>query len=199
MEFNAERIELDLSLLEANTGQLEGVSANPRKQSKEEYERLKKSLEEDPEFMEYRELLVVPHRDKYVVVCGNMRIKALAAMGIKKAWCKVLPTDPEKIRRYIIKDDVSYGEWDADMLTEQWGDLPLTEWGLELQDADMSIATDRDEAVTDSSVSEAKVKFGHYNVPLSQEQANRMAEKMDKYLRENSVLIGFFNEFLEND
>jgi len=167
MEIEVKRIELDLTLLEANTGQLAGVPANPRKQSAAEYERLKASLEEDPEFMQYRELLVVPHRDKYVVVCGNMRIKALASMGVKKAWCKILPTDPEKIRRYIIKDDVSYGEWDAEMLAADWDKEQITDWGVELPEFNVN------------STSCQKPQFT--NLPSELDGLDIEADKHEKY------------------
>ena len=61
------------------------------------------------------------------------------------------------------------------------------------------IATDRDEDVEDTSQAEEKVKFKHYYIPLTQEDAERLTAKLDAYLRENSILVGFFNDFLKDD
>ena len=64
--------EIDVSLISTNKGQVEGLPRNPRIIKKERYEITKKSIEESPEMLELREIIVVEYMpEKYVVVCGN--------------------------------------------------------------------------------------------------------------------------------
>lgn len=64
------------SLLRCNEGQLEGLPSNPRYIKDEKFELLKRSLQESPEMLHLRELLVYPHGDTYIVIGGNMRLRA---------------------------------------------------------------------------------------------------------------------------
>lgn len=66
---------IKLSKLIENRGQIEGLPANPRIIKDEKYAKLKKSIEEDPEMLELRELLVYPFNKKYIVIGGNCVLK----------------------------------------------------------------------------------------------------------------------------
>lgn len=59
-----------------NTGQLRDVPQNPRFIRDDRYEKLVKSIKDDPEMLELRECIVVPYADAYVVIAGNMRLRA---------------------------------------------------------------------------------------------------------------------------
>ena len=95
------------SLLRCNEGQLEGLPSNPRYIKDEKFELLKHSLQESPEMLHLRELLVFPHEDTFIVIGGNMRCRAAEELGIEELPCKVLPvtTPVEKLREYTIKDN----------------------------------------------------------------------------------------------
>ena len=82
---------LPISKLENNTGQLEGIPANPRKITDADVKQLRKSIEETPEMLNARELLVVPNGDTYVAIGGNQRLRALRALGYEQAVCKIIP------------------------------------------------------------------------------------------------------------
>ena len=125
---------LPLSKLVGNTGQIEGLPKNPRIIRDEKFAKLKKSIEDDPEMLELRELLVYPHGDRYVVIGGNMRLRAMIECGHREAPCKVLDkaTPPEKLRAYAAKDNVGFGEWDYDQLANEWDAGDLDDWGLDL-------------------------------------------------------------------
>lgn len=127
-----ERIKL--SKLVQNNGQIDGVPKNPRQWTKDDVERLKKSIEETPELLEARGCIVFPHEDKYIVLGGNMRLTACKQLGHKEVDCVVLDpeTSPEKLREIVIKDNGSFGAWDFDMLANEWDDLPLADWGVEV-------------------------------------------------------------------
>lgn len=128
--------EIPLTELEPNKGQIDGLPANPRKVSKEALEKLQKSIQEYPEMMELREILVYPHGGKYVVIGGNTRLKACQNLGIKSVPCKIIPSDTpaERLQAYIIKDNVSTGDWDRSLLLEGWNEATLTEWDVEIPD-----------------------------------------------------------------
>lgn len=119
-------VMLKLSKLEANRGQIEGLPKNPRIIKDEKFKKLVKSIEENPEMTSLREILVYPHGNKYVVVGGNMRLKAMKELGYKEAPCKIIPeeTTVEQLKAYTIKDNSGFGEWDFDMLNAEW-DLQL--------------------------------------------------------------------------
>lgn len=131
-------VMLPLSKIEANRGQIVGLPKNPRVIRDAKFQILKKSIEEDPEMTALREILVVEYGDKYVIIGGNMRFRAMQDLGIKEAPCKVIPadTDVEKLKAYTIKDNAGFGEWDWDDLANEWGDEPLSDWGVDVWDAE---------------------------------------------------------------
>lgn len=123
---------IDISLLDPNEGQIDGLPSNPRKWSDDDLSRLEDSIRETPELLEARGIIVVPRDGRYVVLGGNMRLAAIRGLGRTEAPCIVLPesTPAEKLREIVIKDNGSFGEWDTSMLSSGWSDLPLDEWGV---------------------------------------------------------------------
>lgn len=133
-----ERKEIDVSLITPNKGQVPGLPRNPRLVKKERYEATRRSIEESPEMLELRELIVVEYMDgKYVVVCGNLRLRACKELGYKTVPCKVLPADipAKKLREYASKDNINYGENDKDIIANEWAKYQseLANWGMEFE------------------------------------------------------------------
>lgn len=125
---------LSTSLLDYNKGQLQGLPKNPRFFRDYRYEAMKKSIEESPEMLELRELIVFPYpEDRYIVVCGNLRLRACRELGYKELPCKILSpeTTVKKLREYATKDNVSFGENDMDVMTNEWDISELQDWGVE--------------------------------------------------------------------
>lgn len=131
---NAQQIKL--SDLHLNSGQVPGVPKNPRFIRDERFEKLVGSIKDHPEMLELRELIAVEHQGKYVVIAGNMRLRALRELGYKHAPVKALPADTEaaKLRAYAIKDNVSFGQDDWDALANEWDTEELSEWGMDTPD-----------------------------------------------------------------
>lgn len=132
---------IPLSQLEPNRGQVEGLPKNPRILRDERFKALKKSIEDDPEMLELRELLVYPTEGgQYVVIGGNMRLRVLQDLKAETASCKVIPaeTSVEKLKAYATKDNVGFGEWDWDALANEWDGEQLADWGLEAPGFDVS-------------------------------------------------------------
>lgn len=133
-----ERKEIDVSLITPNKGQVPGLPRNPRLVKKERYEATRRSIEESPEMLNLRELIVVEYmEDRYVVVCGNLRLRACKELGYKTVPCKVLPGDTpaKKLREYAAKDNINYGEDDKDIIANEWAEFQseLADWGMEFE------------------------------------------------------------------
>lgn len=126
--------DIDIKRLEVNKGQVEGLPKNPRFIRDERYKALVKSIEDAPEMLKLRELLVVEHGNKFVVIGGNMRLRACKELGMETVPCKVLPADTPtaKLREYAIKDNNGFGEDDWDVLANEWDAEELQDWGMEL-------------------------------------------------------------------
>ena len=122
-----------------NTGQIDGLPQNPRFIRDERFNKLVKSIQDAPEMLDYRTLLVYPFGGKYVVVAGNMRLRACKQIGYKELPCYVLPeeTTPAKLREYAIKDNVSFGSDDFDLLANEWDSVELADWGVEFPNVNL--------------------------------------------------------------
>ena len=152
---------IKLTDLVLNEGQVAGLPTNPRQWTKTELDKLKKSLQETPELLDARGILVYPWEGKYLVLGGNMRLSALKALKAKDAPCIVFPEDTpiDKLKEVVIKDNGSFGEWDFDQLANEWSDLPLVEWGVPAWDTEdaKDIAVDGDGVEQEQEEKEEKV------------------------------------------
>lgn len=147
---------LPLSAIEPNRGQIDGLPKNPRVLRDAKFDALKKSITDDPDMLALRELLVYQHGDKYVIIGGNMRYRALKELKYKDAPCKIIPADTpvETLRAYTIKDNGDFGEWDFDLLANEWDDEPLNDWGVDIPILTEAVAEEeKDEAYTRKVVS----------------------------------------------
>lgn len=125
---------IPLLQIEQNKGQIDGLPKNPRIIKDYKYEKLKKSIEDNPEMLGARELLVYPYDGKYIIIGGNMRYSVCKELGYKNLPCKILPESysVEQLKAITIKDNVAFGENDWEMLANEWDATELEEWGLEL-------------------------------------------------------------------
>ena len=135
---------IELSKLEVNKGQIEGLPKNPRLIKDAKFEKLKKSIEDNPEMLGMREVLVYPHGSKYVIIGGNMRFQACKELQFVTVPCKILSKDTtaEQLRAITIKDNVGFGEHDWDLLANEWDSVELEEWGLEVPNFEQVELTD---------------------------------------------------------
>ena len=103
---------------------------NPRKISRENMDRLVKSLQEFPEMLEIKEIVV---DETMTIIGGNMRYAALKKMGREQCKAKIVTglTEDQK-REYIIKDNIALGEWEKTIIAKKYSDLDLKTWGIDL-------------------------------------------------------------------
>lgn len=125
---------IDIKKIIPNNGQIDGLPKNPRQIRDFRFEKLKKSISDAPEMLSLREFIVFPHEDNFIIIAGNMRYRACQDLKIKELPCKILDgnTPIEKLREYAIKDNENFGEYDFDILANEWDAEELTEWGVEL-------------------------------------------------------------------
>ena len=134
-----EQKTLPITKLVSNSGQIAGVPKNPRTIKDARFNALKKSIEDAPEMLSLRELIVVPFGDKFVTICGNMRLSAARELGMKSMPCKVLAEDTPaaKLREYAMKDNIAFGQDDIDLILAEWDSEELAEWGFELPEEEV--------------------------------------------------------------
>lgn len=118
---------------------------NPRIIRDEKFRQLVKSLRDFPEMLQARPIVVDPDN---MVLGGNMRLKACVEAGIKEVPVYVATWDEIQQKQFIIKDNIGYGEWDWDMLANEWDATELAEWGLDVwqpeAEIDLSILEELD-------------------------------------------------------
>lgn len=127
---------IPLDHLDLNSGQVEGLPANPRYLTERGLQNLKKSIKKNPELLALRELLVYPYADgRYIIIGGNSRYRALESLGYTEAPCKVISeeTNIETLKRYILIDNHGAGEWEVNILAEGWSQLEIDDIGLDIE------------------------------------------------------------------
>jgi site-specific DNA-methyltransferase (adenine-specific) len=102
---------------------------NPRVIKDDKFKKLVQSLKDLPEMAQVRPIVV---NQDMIVLGGNMRLKAMKEAGWKEAPVAIVDWDEDKQRQFIIKDNVGFGEWDWDMLANEWDAESLGEWGLDV-------------------------------------------------------------------
>ena len=110
---------------------------NPRSINKDKFAKLVKSIEEFPRMLELRPIVL--NKDN-IVLGGNMRLKACKHIGLTEV--PVVYADDlteEEQRQFIIKDNVGFGDWDWELLANEWDVSDLNDWGLDLPDMDVQV------------------------------------------------------------
>jgi site-specific DNA-methyltransferase (adenine-specific) len=117
-----------------NINEVKPNPKNPRIIKDEKFKKLVKSIQEFPDMLNKRPLITFTDTDgKYVVLGGNMRLKALKELNYKEV--PIILADEwteEQKAEFLIKDNVGFGEWDWDSLANEWEVEKLEEWGLDL-------------------------------------------------------------------
>jgi hypothetical protein len=102
---------------------------NPRLIKDAKFKKLVKSVQEFPEMLELRPIVV---DENMIVLGGNMRLKACIEAGLKEVWIEVANLTEQQKKEFTIKDNVGFGEWEWDMLANEWDSVQLAEWGLDV-------------------------------------------------------------------
>lgn len=115
--------------------ELKELPNNPRKITKEALETLKKSIKHNPDYFEARPIILSDRTGELVIIAGNQRYKAAKELGLDQVPTVTLKhLTEEREREIIIRDNVSNGDWDIEILEKDWKIKELDEWGVPLGD-----------------------------------------------------------------
>jgi ParB-like chromosome segregation protein Spo0J len=142
---------------------------NPRLIKDSNFKKLVQSIKDFPEMLDIRPIVV---NSDMVILGGNMRFKACKEAGLKEVPIIVADSlTEEQQREFLIKDNTSGGEWDWDLLANEWNAEQLEEWGLDLIGFDL----DSDELGTDFTLPDGdKAPFQQMTFTLADEQAEQI-------------------------
>tara|TARA_B100000900_G_scaffold350883_1_gene317685 strand:+ start:26531 stop:27121 length:591 start_codon:yes stop_codon:yes gene_type:complete len=134
--------QVDISAVKKNP-------TNPRFIKNDKFKKLVQSIKDFPKMLEIRPIVV---NKEMVILGGNMRFEACKQAGLQKVWIKIADElTKEEQQEFIIKDNSSFGEWDWDVLANEWDKEQLEEWGL-----DLPVLNDKAE------VEEPEIEFSEY-------------------------------------
>jgi len=102
---------------------------NPRLIKDDKFKKLVKSIQDFPDMLNVRPIVV--NKDM-VVLGGNMRLKAIKEAGLKEINVDIVDWNEQQQKEFIVKDNVGYGEWNWDDLANNWDSTELSDWGLEI-------------------------------------------------------------------
>jgi DNA modification methylase len=124
---------------------------NPRLIKDDKFRKLVKSIQDFPDMLNVRPIVV--NKDM-VVLGGNMRLKAIKEAGHKEVAIEIVDWNEQQQKEFIVKDNVGYGEWDWDDLANNWDAQELTEWGLDIPNFDATVleAEEDEFAVPDGGI-----------------------------------------------
>ena len=114
------------------TKELNKLSGNPRTIKEIDFERLCKSIQDNPDYFEARPLVLSDRTGELVVIAGNQRLEAARKLGLKEVPTYLLKDlTEEREKEIIIRDNISNGAWDWDVLANEWDIKELEDWGLD--------------------------------------------------------------------
>jgi len=121
-----------MKIEQVNISEVKPNPNNPRIIKDDKFAKLVQSIKDFPKMLEIRPIVV---NSDMIVLGGNMRLKACKEAGLKKVHIiKAEDLTEEQQREFIIKDNVSGGEWDWSMLANEWDVEQLDAWGLDVPD-----------------------------------------------------------------
>jgi ParB-like chromosome segregation protein Spo0J len=149
---------------------------NPRIIKDDKFKKLVASIKEFPQMLSLRPIVV---NDDMIVLGGNMRLKACKEAGLKEVpVIKASDLNEDQQKAFIIKDNVGYGEWDWDMLANEWDAEELVEWGLDIPN--FAIEPDADELLGEDKNNPATMKITFESVEQLQQAENDIRELIDR-------------------
>ena len=138
-----------MKVLKVKISEIKTNPKNPRLIKDDKFKKLVKSIQEFPQMLELRPIVV---DENNIVLGGNMRLKACIEVGLKEVYIvKADDLTEQQKDEFIVKDNVGFGEWDWDLLANEWDTEKLQDWGLDLP--------------LDVSVQELEAEEDDYEIP----------------------------------
>ena len=180
---------------------LHELGNNPRQIKKEQFEKLKQSIKDNPDYFEARPLILSDRTGKLVILAGNQRYKAAKAIGLKEVPTILLPNlSEEREKEIIIRDNVENGDWDYDILFNEWDTDKLQNWGV--NNIKQSIQDEKNLDETPPTIVTSFITFDYSDeiqLAINDETATILMDEMIKYKNDRGTYDGFWDERLKNE
>jgi len=176
---------------------------NPRIIKDAKFVKLVKSIKEFPKMMELRPLII---DENNMILGGNMRFKALKQLeytNIPKEWIKrANELTKDEIKRFIIADNIGFGEHDWDILANEWNSEDLVEWGLDVWNPeDFDNDSDDFDSIqgedSGTTIALTSIKFKNYIIYVTKEEEELFQNAIDRHLADFGILTGVINQILK--
>jgi hypothetical protein len=153
-------------MIKVKVADIKSNPKNPRLIKDDKFKKLVKSIKEFPEMETVRPIVV--NKDM-VILGGNMRYKAMIECGYKQVNVEVVDWSEQKQNEFIIKDNVGFGEWEWEMVANEWDLEELTDWGLDIPNFNTEGFADKNKElslddVTDSMTITLKYTEEEYHI-----------------------------------
>jgi hypothetical protein len=178
---------------------------NPRTINKKQFEALKQSILNSPKVLELSPLIL---NENHIVLGGNMRLKAITELGFTEVPCIIVSgLSEEKQKELVIKDNINYGDWDWNVLIDEWTIPVLTDMGLtlpklfietnETRGQDRTTVKEQFETWMNAEKQQIKLFYDHQTYEYVMEYFKTRGEDkkgetiqtlIDKYFDENNLL-----------
>lgn len=187
-----------METIKVNINKITPHAGNPRIIKDDKFKKLVKSIQEFPEMMEARP--IVCNREG-IIIGGNMRHRAAKEAGLKEVFVTYVDFTPEQEKEFMIKDNVSGGEWDWEILANEWDASDLTDWGLDVPnfeaDVDYSLLDDEDADKQAQEMNDGVKKAIQIEFELEHYED---AYNLVKYWREQNAYVGgMIMEYLKSE
>ena len=147
---------------------------NPRIIKDDKFAKLVKSINEFPQMLNLRPIVV---NDDMVVLGGNMRLKACKEAGLKEIpIIKASELTEQQQKEFIVKDNVGYGEWDWNDLANNWDAEQLQDWGLDIPGFDNVSFEDKNKELSLDDISDSMT----INLKYTEEEYYIVKESLSK-------------------
>ena len=158
-----------MKIVKVKISEIKLNESNPRFIKDDKFKKLVKSIKDLPQMLDIRPIVV--NKDM-MVLGGNMRLKACVEAGLVEVPIIIADNlTKEQEKEFLIKDNVGFGEWDWDIIANEWDEVELIEWGLDLP----VYFNDSDELGTDFSLADGdKAPFQQMTFTLADAQAEQI-------------------------
>jgi hypothetical protein len=168
---------------------------NPRLIKDDKFKKLVKSIQEFPQMLELRPIVV---DENNIVLGGNMRLKACIEVGLKEVYIvQAADLTEEQKNEFIVKDNVGFGEWDWDVLANEWEAVKLEEWGLDVwqlnmdndfEDAEDIITNNENyDHVDDIAVNYLNSDVKKFEIYINHEDYDTVVTKINSIKKNNNI------------
>ena len=165
-------------LHQVKTYKIKANPNNPRLIKGNKFKKLVQSIKDFPEMLKLRPIVV---NKEMIVLGGNMRLKACIDAGLKEVWiAKAWELTPEQEKEFIVKDNSNFGEWDFDVLANEWDMKKLEDWGLDFP-FDFEELPEDDELIGEETEKKPAIKITFDNNEDLKDAEIEVKELINKY------------------